>query len=357
MPSPERTALLIGNFLSRHGYSRSVGEELSMRLAKRAWDIQTASSARSSPARLVDMIASCIRYSRSVDAVLIEVYSGRAFLWAEVCARIVRGLGRPYVAALHGGALPEFRQRHLKRVASLLGNACAVTAPSRYLFEAFQDLRPDIHIVPNALDLRLYPNRERRIFEPHLMWLRAFHHIYNPNLAVRVLSLLRKQYPAARLTMIGGDKHDGSLGEARRLAVTLGLHDAVRFRGPVPKHLVGRALAQGDIFLNTSRIDNTPVSVIEAMACGLCVISTDVGGIRHLIRDGHNGVLTPSDDAEAIHQALLSMLSQPERSFAMTQKAISSVQDLDWANVLEKWEAILNICADSWRRRVAAVTV
>src|SRR5688572_15741516 len=110
MPPPERTALLIGNFLSADGYSRAVGEELSVRLTERGWSIRTASSALFTPARLLDMLVSCVRYSRSVGAVLIEVYSGRAFLWAEACARVVRSLGRPYIAALHGGALPEFRR-------------------------------------------------------------------------------------------------------------------------------------------------------------------------------------------------------------------------------------------------------
>jgi glycosyltransferase involved in cell wall biosynthesis len=157
--------------------------------------------------------------------------------------------------------------------------------------------------------------------------------------------------------MVGGDKRDGSLDEARTLAAKLELGDAVDFRGAVPKHLVGSVLAEGDIFLNTSRVDNTPVSVIEAMACGLCVVSTDVGGIPHLIRDGENGLLTPSDDTDAMHQAVMALLSQPERSFAISQNAICSVRNFDWANVLDRWEAILHTCGGRFTPAVASVTI
>jgi glycosyltransferase involved in cell wall biosynthesis len=126
--------------------------------------------------------------------------------------------------------------------------------------------RDDLLLIPNAIDLDSYPFKLRRGAASRLIWLRAFHEIYNPVLAVRVLSRLARELPEIHLTMIGPDKGDGSLQRARQEAESLGVSANVTFLGAVPKQQVPEKLADADIFLNTSNVDNTPVSVMEAMA-------------------------------------------------------------------------------------------
>ncbi len=67
-------------------------------------------------------------------------------------------------------------------------------------------------------------------------------------------------------------------------------------------------LDRGDIFLNTSRIDNAPVSLIEAMACGLCVVTTDAGGIPDMVRHGEDALVAPVGDAGALASLVASVL-------------------------------------------------
>ena len=203
-------------------------------------------------------LASC-----NSDVAMVTVFSGYAFLYAEAIAWLLARLGKPYVLALHGGDLPAFSRRHAVRVRRLLSRAGAVVCPSGYLYEALKHLRPDLKLIPNAVDLSRYEFGSRSIHEGRLVWLRAFHHIYNPMMAPAVLAKVLKTFPQARLTMVGPDKGDGSYQATRQAAADLGVLDRIRFTGPIPKDSVPQVIGEHDIFLNTTNVDNTPVSLID----------------------------------------------------------------------------------------------
>ena len=140
----------------------------------------------------------------------MEVFSGRAFFWAEAVCWVLRHGAKPYILTLHGGSLPSFAQNHAARVKRLLNSAGIVTAPSRYLVETMRPYGSNLQLLPNGLDLSACSFMVRSKPRPQLVWLRAFHAIYNPVLAVRVLSRLKAIFPDVHLTMIGPDKGDGS---------------------------------------------------------------------------------------------------------------------------------------------------
>ncbi len=332
--------LLVGNFLSRHVSTRTVGEELAERLAATGWPVAATSSMLPRLARLLDMQRTI--WGRGPFAIAqVDVYSGAAFLWAEAACWSLRRRQIPYVLTLHGGKLPEFAARWPRRVRWLLTGARAVTTPSPYLRESMVRYRQDLRILPNPLDLKAYPFTPRQRLKPRLIWLRAFHRIYNPELALRVLARLLEAHPTAALTMVGPDKGDGSLESSRYLARELGLADRVTFTGGVAKREVPAYLADADIFLNTSDADNAPVSVTEAMACGLCVVSTDVGGLRDLLTDGEDALLVERDEPAAMTSAVESLLSDPELAKQLSSQGRQRAEDRDWSRVLPEWQKLL----------------
>jgi glycosyltransferase involved in cell wall biosynthesis len=335
------TVLLAGNFLSASIGNRSVCEDLADRLRGAGWSVLTTSRQHGRVVRLADMLATVWRRRRDYDVANVDVYSGLSFFWAEAVAWTLRRLGKPYVLTLHGGALPSFAARWPGRVARLLQSAAAVTAPSGFLLESLRPYRPDLSLIPNALELALYPFRSRNAPRPRLVWVRAFHEIYDPSLAVRVLAEVRARHPEATLEMVGPDKHDGSLERTRATAGQLGVADAVEFTGAVPKSRIPERIDAGDIFLNTTTIDNTPVSVIEAMACGACVVSTNVGGLPHLIADGADGLLVPPQDARAMAAAVERLLSESGLAEQVSLAARARTQAFDWDAVLPQWEEML----------------
>jgi glycosyltransferase involved in cell wall biosynthesis len=336
---------MVGNFLSASVGTRGVCEELAVRLGDSGWSVLSTSAKPARIARLADMLATISSLRRYYDVAQIDVYSGAAFFWAEAAAFSLRRARKPYVLTLHGGGLPHFAVHWPRRVRRLLASAAAVTAPSAFLLEAMRPYRPDLQLIPNAIDVARYPFRLRDNPTPRLVWLRAFHKIYDPALAIRALAHLRKSVPAATLEMIGPDKRDGSLEQARAAAVELGLVDRVRFHGAVPKTDIPSWINRGDIFLNTTTIDNSPVTVVEAMAGGACIVSTNVGGVPHLIADGAEGLLVPPGDPARMAAAIERILTDSGLATKLSAAARAKAETLDWSAVLPKWNGLLHAVA------------
>ena len=336
--------LLIDNFLTAAGQNPGPTAALAGRLAAAGWPIRTTSRHANRLLRLGDMVGTVWRQRQHYAVAAVAVYSGPAFFWAEAVCAALRAAGKPYVLTLHGGNLPAFAQAQPDRVRALLAAAAAVTAPSPYLRDRLQPYRADIRLVPNPLDLAAYPCRPRPTPGPQLIWLRAFHAIYNPTLAPRVLAALVADFPAVRQTMIGPDK-DGSLAAVRATADALGVADRLTLPGAVAKAAVPDWLAGGDIFLNTTNVDNTPISVLEALACGLPVVSTAVGGIPDLLTDGVDALLVPANDAPAMAAAVRRLWTEAGLARRLAHAGRRTVAAADWGQVLPQWVALLTAVA------------
>jgi len=334
------TALFVGNFPANVVGASSPSQILADDLVTRGWCVFFASDRITRPGRLLEMMAKAWRLRYRYRVAHVDVFSGRAFIWASLVCWVLRRAGKPYVLTLHGGNLPVFAKRRPGQVRRLLRSAAAVTVPSRYLQEQMKAYSNELQLLPNALDLRQYRFRVRSEVQPRLIWLRAFHGIYNPSLAPRVIAELVREYPDIRLTMAGRDKKDGSYQATREKAMELGVAGHLEFPGGIAKGEVPQWLDRHDIFLNTTNIDNTPVSVMEAMACGLCVVSTDVGGLPYLLDDEKDALLVPPDDAAAMAQAIRRVLSDRGLAERLSRNAHTKARQFDWAAILPRWESL-----------------
>lgn len=280
-------------------------------------------------------------WSKKYDVAIVEVYSGRSFIWVELVSYSLKLLRKPFILSLHGGNLPSYARSQKHRVNRVLQSASAVTSPSNYLKHNLSPYRDDIIVLPNAIALSKYKFRQRNQIEPKLIWLRAFHKIYNPMLAVYVVASLRKEFPKIRLIMVGPDKHDGTLAKTIELSKQLGVSGIIEFKGAINKADIPPLLNQSDIFLNTSDIDNTPVSVIEAMASGLCIISTNAGGITYLLKHEEDSLVVNKNDSPAMAAALRRILSERATASQLSINARKKAESFDWSVVLPQWEILL----------------
>jgi glycosyltransferase involved in cell wall biosynthesis len=340
MIAPAFGLLYVGNFLTG-GHNRSYCFDLASRLEHRGWRVTRTSSQAARGARLFDMLRTAWTRRKSYDVVVVDVFSGAAFVWAEAVCFELRRLGKPYVLALHGGRLPEFGERWPRRVRRLFGSASAVTAPSEFLSVRMRGYRDDIAVVPNAVDADAFCFAVRTAARPRLVWVRAFHAIYNPCLAVDVLASLSRRFPEATLTMIGPDKGDGSLDAVRARAGALGIADRVATIGRITHAEIARYLAEADVFVNTADIDNTPVSVLQAMSCGLCLVTTDVGGMPYLVEHERSALLVPPRDPHAMALAIERVLVDPTLAERISRGARDRASQHDWVPVLDRWTRTL----------------
>jgi glycosyltransferase involved in cell wall biosynthesis len=334
-----RSALLVGNFGPT---SNRLGLELAERLRTRDWNVSTTSLAHSPLRRTADIAATVLAQRHRYTVAQVDVYSGPAFRWAELACALLQRLDKPYVLTLHGGALPRFGRWYPRRVDRLLNSARVVTTPSPYLQREMAGFRSDLLLLPNARDLTCFRPRVLRKAAPRLVWLRRFVEIYNPAMAVQVLALLVQRYPEATLTMVGPDGGDGTLRATQRLAQELGVADRVQFPGAASRSEVPAHLEAGDIFLNTTNVDNTPLSVLEAMAAGMCVVSTNVGGLPDMLRHEGDALLVPPENPEAMAGAVERILQEPSLAERLSGAARSTVSHYDWETVLPLWEALLS---------------
>lgn len=329
--------LLVGNFFSAMGGSRGPIEDLHDALVQAGLRVHYASSSSSRLHRLVDIIRTIHVHSRDADIAVVDVYSGTAFLTALVAALMLRIHRVPYMLTLHGGNLPAFQQRYSGLVDFVLRHAVRITCPSQYLARAFRSYSRKLTIIQNPIRVAEYMGQPATDGPQRILWLRAFHDTYNPLMAVRMFARLRSSMPEVAMTMAGPDKKDGSLERCTVLARELGVEKALMFRGGIPKADVPNLILQHSIFVNTTHVDNLPVTLIEAMASGLLVVSTDVGGVPDLMTHGVHGLLVPDDDAEAMADAILDVVHDPHRTSALRHSARLHAARFDIEPISKQW--------------------
>jgi glycosyltransferase involved in cell wall biosynthesis len=202
--------------------------------------------------------------------------------------------------------------------------------------------RDDIELLPNGVDLRRFSFRYRPNPKPRLIWLRAFHRDYNPLLAVETIALLKAEFPDIELLMCGADRGDGSLAATRQAVQHLDVARHVRIQSAVPFGEVAGQLAEADIFLNTTDYESFGVSVVEAAATGLCIVSTSAGALPSIWRDRHDALLVPQRDPAAMASAVRAVLGEPGLRGSLSINARHAAERFDREKILTRWEGLLN---------------
>jgi glycosyltransferase involved in cell wall biosynthesis len=283
----------------------------------------------------------CVLFKRgNYQVAYVEVYSGLAFLWAELIVNLLHTLKKPCVLALHGGKLIEFAETNRKRIRRLFSKASQIATPSQFLKEYFSVTYPRIVYIPNGIDIQAYKFRKRTNPKPHLIWIRAFHSIYQPLMAVQVLQKVKLAFPDVHLTMIGADKKDGSLQGVINFMQQHELRDAVSIVGHVPKADIPLWLDTADIFLNTTRYESFGVSVLEAACVGLPIVTTNVGELPYLWQNEQEALLVSFDDINQMSNAVIQVLNNTNLAGALSVNAYQKATQFDWSAIIHRWEKL-----------------
>jgi len=170
--------------------------------------------------------------------------------------------------------------------------------------------------------------------------VRSFHRQYNPNMAADVLKELIKTHSEARLCMVGPDK-DGSMEDFKDYVNELQMADQVKVTGLLRKEEWIKLAEEYDFFINTTNVDNTPISVIEALGLGLTVISTNPGGIPYLLTSGQNSILVDCGDYKNMADQISGLINDPQRNHQIAMNGRELAESFDWSVIKELWTALL----------------
>ncbi|MFC4739551.1 glycosyltransferase family 4 protein [Flavobacterium ponti] len=331
--------LYIGNKLNSHGFNKTSIETLGSFLAEEGYIVEYTSDKKNQVVRLFDMMITTFFRAKKVDYILIDTYSTSSFWYAFLCSQIASFFKTKYIPLLRGGDLPNRLNKNPYLCKLIFKHSYANVAPSNYLLEKFKERGfKNVIFIPNSIELKDYQFKKRTVIQPKILWVRSFAKIYNPKMAVEVLKLLKEKYPIASLTMVGPDK-DGSLLETKEFAKSLNLE--VNFTGKLSKNEWTDLAAEYDIFINTTHFDNTPISVIEAMALGLPVVTTNVGGIPYMLTNGQNALLVGDNATVAMVQAVEILLTETPLAQNLIDNAKILIESMDWQQVKYQWHNLL----------------
>ncbi len=232
----------------------------------------------------------------------------------------------------HSGEARDHLQR-FRSARKILAKADRLVVPSEYLVRVFREFGLEAQAVPNIVDMSQFSFRRRRPLRPHLTCTRGFHPYYGLDVVVRAFAEVQKQFPEARLDLVGkGPSED----DIRALVQELNL-SGVHFTGVASREQIGRVYDQADIFINASWLDNMPVSILEAFACGTPVVSTAAESIPYLVEHERTGLLSAVGDAQALAGNVIRLLRDPELAERLALQAYDESQSYRWPAVREQW--------------------
>lgn len=289
--------------------------------------------------RLFPYLVNLWRTTPKVDVVHLLANSGWAWhLFSTPVILIGRLRGTPVIVNYRGGNADTFFAATPKYVLSMLAKVSMRVTPSVFLQRVFAKHGLGAVVIPNIIDLSRFSPRVPRAFgdAPHIIVTRNLEPIYDIPTAIQAFMLIKKALPGATMTVAGSGPE---LANLQGLVSTLGLAGSVKFAGRIDNASIPSLYASADCMINSSMVDNMPISILEAFASGVPVISTDAGGIPDLVGRNVTGLLVPIADSDAIAREVLRVLQDADLAADLTRAALAEAQKYAWPEVRAKWLA------------------
>jgi L-malate glycosyltransferase len=225
---------------------------------------------------------------------------------------------------------------HLRKSATaraVLARADQIVVPSQYLVDVFRRHDLTAKVVPNIVDLGQFSYRVRSPLHPWLVCTRMFEPYYQVDFVVRSFAEVIKVFPEARLCLVGSGSQEN---EIRKLVAEFNLQN-VEFAGTVRRGTIGQYYDRSDIFVNASRLDNMPVSIIEAFASGTPVVTTAAEGVRYLVEHERTGLLCEPHDWKALAENVIRIMTEPDLALRLARNAHEESLQYSWNTVRGRW--------------------
>jgi glycosyltransferase involved in cell wall biosynthesis len=222
----------------------------------------------------------------------------------------------------------------------VLARTDAIVVPSAYLATKFGELGFDVSIIPNIIGDQ-FQFRPRMNLQPRIICARNLSPDYGIEVVLNAFSIVQAQCPDASLYLVGEGPLRRDL-EAQVRALRL---SGVQFCGTVPHRQMQEWYERADIFLNASVVDNAPLSILEAFACGLPVVTTAAGGIPLMVKHEETGLVGPVGDAPTLGGHVLRLLHEPTLATKLSRQAYKELLAIhQWSSVRQKWLDVYRTC-------------
>ncbi|MCB9232289.1 MAG: N-acetyl-alpha-D-glucosaminyl L-malate synthase BshA [Bacteroidia bacterium] len=295
------------------------------------------------------LTSSMVDVARYQDLDLFHVHYALPHAAAGYFAKqILAEMGKhvPLITTLHGTdiTLVGKNKSYEPTVAFSINHSDGVTAVSDFLrqatYEAF-DIRNEVRVIPNFVDLNRFKRQDkehfRKIIAPQgekiVIHTSNFRKVKRIQDVIYTFQAIRKQIPA-KLLMIG-DGPERPAAEA--LCRELGTCDSIHFLGT--QNPVEEIYSIGDLFLMPSATESFGLSALEAMACGMPVITSNAGGLPEINQDGVTGYVCEVGDVEKMGIKALSVLQDEGKWAQFSQNAFNKANEFNIDAIVPQYEA------------------
>ena len=334
--------LFFGTYISEVSGSLGPSETIANSLSDQ-FDVKLISKKTKAFLRLLDSIFSAL--TREGDVAILDVYSTKVLFQTFLISIILKIRRIPVVSVLHGGAIPETWEKKVLLYRNILFNSEKILTPSRRIQEFVTKKGFNIQYQPNPIDLKRFTLKDDSNFKRlNLLWVRAFSEIYNPDLAIKTLAILKTDFPNLRLTMIGPDK--GILHQSKELVKELDLEDSVDFIGPVANEKLVSYYQSHAVYLNTTSYESFGTAVVEAAATALPIVSTRVGELPYLWEHNVNIKFASEIRAQSFATEVEYLLLNPSKAVLIGHAGANRVKEFEWNSINKNW---INLISNFFR--------
>src|SRR6266545_2925882 len=266
---------------------------------------------------------------------VIHIFSASyfSFLLAPTPAILIGKLyGRKILLNYHSGEAEDHLQRWRRSAIPTIRLADVLIVPSPYLVRVFAKFGLAAKPIFNLIETDRFRFRERPALRPVFLSNRNFEKHYGVDRVLRAFATIQKRIPEARLIIAGDGPERTSL---EQLARDLNLQKT-EFTGRVGHERIVELYDATDIFLNGSELDNQPLSLLEAFACGLPVVTTDAGGIPDMVVPEKTALVVPRGEHEQLAASALRLLDDSTLAQSMIDQAREECRKYRWEAVRER---------------------
>ncbi|WP_313420139.1 glycosyltransferase family 4 protein [Sphingobacterium multivorum] len=304
--------------------------------------IYTSSSAKNMLVRLMEMIFIFFTRGLKSEWILIDVYSTKAYLYAEVIAKLSVIFHKKYIIILHGGNLPERHRINPNSIYRVFDRADLIVAPSPYLKNYFEKCGYLVTLIPNPIELENYPFFQRTNLRPKVLGIRGFKSPYNAIMTLDAIRICRDRGKEIDLLLLG-NKEEDDYCKIEYFINKNKLEDLVTISKKIPKKEWIELSRDYDIMVSNPFIDNSPVSIIEGLALGMCVITTNVGGIPDFVSNNEEVLYVKSDDSEDLANKILDLIGNPSVASKLSSGGRRRAEEFDWGKLKLLWKSVLGV--------------
>ncbi len=250
--------------------------------------------------KILIMLLSSIKKCKTYHIISFSFFG---FIPSIIATIICRITGRNLVLAFHSGNGDEFLNKWGPIIKKFFQRADLLIVASSFLNDVFQSHGLKTLKIRDVYPQTRFTFKERNIFEPKFLMTRALEEIYRHECALRAFSKVKEQLSNASLTIVGTGSLEPKL---KKLVNELGIDD-VTFAGHVEHEEMQNYYDRSDIYLNPTYPDNISPSVLEALACGLPIVSAEYPGVKEIIENRVSGLFFEKGNPDAMAECMIEL--------------------------------------------------